>query len=194
MIKTPSNHGLGMANNTREHNGIILHLVLKLAQNLTNVDRVQIEQSVDCYDNNGEMTSHVEPDISIWKFAQWNDSSLMLRSLQVVIEIVHTSRNVAYSTNVIHKIFLAQQTLNEAFIYDYSKKVWLRFTRTSDPKVPLVEQSDWSRLLRKHLNRFDRLTCHVRSASGRTLTPVTCTLSGNVALTLTISWLKFMGF
>lgn len=31
MIKTPSNHGLGMANNNREHNGIILHLVLKLA-------------------------------------------------------------------------------------------------------------------------------------------------------------------
>lgn len=58
---------------------------------------------------------------------------------------------VKHSTEGIDKLFSRSKTLKEAFLYNYEKQIWTRYTRQDDGEIK-SEESDFSLLLNLHLN------------------------------------------
>lgn len=67
-----------------------------------------------------------------------------------MIELVHNSDNERYTKKVIEKAFLYADSLQEAFMYNYEKRVWYRFRRNNGCEMEVCE--DWSEVFKLHLN------------------------------------------
>lgn len=153
-MKNYKDQGLGMANNTAEHNmcfsyirdGIISLFPERFRPN------VQIEVPVD----NPDGFDHVEPDVSVWRYSRYRNDVLYLKGLLLVIEVIHSQQNYVYSKSAVLKCFKYEPTMREGFLFDYEAKVWIRLTRQPDGAI-IDEDSDYSRVLKRHLNPMTRV-------------------------------------
>lgn len=155
MTNNAMRRGLGMANNTTEHNaffrmvleGITSRLPKKYAKN------VQIEVSVK--DPNG--SGHVEPDVSLWRRSRWSAGKLELEDLLLVVEVARSPRNVGYAAKAIMKAFNFEPTMEEGFIFNYQKNEWIRYSRLENGEI-VAEKADWSRVLNRFLDPLTRVS------------------------------------
>lgn len=139
---------LGMANNTYKHNiiafrikqGLISLLPSELEYNVVNEYKIAKPHS----------KNFVEPDISFWQDIKFVGEEIEPSNVLCMIELVHNSDNERYTKKVIEKAFLYADSLQEAFMYNYEKRVWYRFRRNNGCEMEVCE--DWSEVFKLHLN------------------------------------------
>lgn len=105
-------------------------------------------------DPNG--SSHVEPDVSLWRRSRWNAGKLELEELLLVVEVARSPRNVGYSAKSIKKAFDYEPTMKEGFIFNYDKNEWTRYTRLDSGEIE-EEETDWSRVLNRFLDPLTKV-------------------------------------
>lgn len=89
------------------------------------------------------------PDLSIWKVPVCVNSDP--KDPIITIEVTHILRNDKYSEKNIRRTFDLIPSLQEAFIYNYSKQIWVRY-RVENDKVVKEENKDFSHLLSCHFS------------------------------------------
>lgn len=143
-----------MANSTTEHNAFFRMVLEGIASRVPKkyAKNVQIEVSVK--DPNG--SSHVEPDVSLWRRSRWNAGKLELEALFLVVEVARSPRNVGYSAKSIKKAFDYEPTMKEGFIFNYDKNEWTRYTRLDSGEIE-EEETDWSRVLNRFLDPLTKV-------------------------------------
>ncbi len=101
---------------------------------------------------------HRKPDISLWRVqerAMYGDSTPCLSEPLMVVEIVHTSSNVSYSARSVLDMLKANPSIQEAFIYNFTKRTWRRYTRSLVSQTEKgYEESSHSSLLNCDLMQF----------------------------------------
>ena len=140
MKKEQVTQGLGMASPTHTHQKLIGQIHKRYAEKFSN-DQMLLGVAVV------EEPERV-PDISVWKhIGKGDDDSDPL----MTIEITHTMQNDRYSEKSIIETFLYVPTLEEAFIYNYTSEVWIRYRRE---KTGIVKENgkDYSRVMRLFLH------------------------------------------
>lgn len=89
-----------------------------------------IDSTVDEIDwQKGE--KKIRPDISFYADVNTIKDDVKHTNLLLVIEIVNNN-GVSYSKGRIEALFRRSQTLREAFLYNYEKNQWIRFSRKED--------------------------------------------------------------
>lgn len=101
---------------------------------------------------------HRKPDISLWRVqerARFGDTTPCLSEPLMVVEIVHSPSNISYSSRSILDMLKANPSIREAFLYDFTKRAWRRYTRELVASTDKgFEESSHSSLLYCDLMRF----------------------------------------
>ena len=116
--------GLGMAsNNTYTHQVIQTDIVQNY---LVKFGRRDILTETKLSDE-----IKITPDISIWERIERNKKELTPIKPLLTIEITHNIRNDRYSERNVYASFKCFPSLQESFIYNYDKDVWVRYRRAN---------------------------------------------------------------
>lgn len=136
--------GLGMAsNNTYTHQVIQTDIVQNY---LVKFGRRDILTETKLSDE-----IMITPDISIWERIERKGKELTPINVLLTIEITHNIRNDRYSERNVYASFKCFPSLQESFIYNYDKDVWVRYRRTNKG-VEKETGKDFSRLLGCYLH------------------------------------------
>lgn len=136
--------GLGMAsNNTYTHQVIQTDIVQNY---LVKFGRRDILTETKLSDE-----IMITPDISIWERIERNKKELTPIKPLLTIEITHNIRNDRYSERNVYASFKCFPSLQESFVYNYEKDIWVRYRRANEG-VEKETGKDYSRLLGCYLH------------------------------------------
>ena len=136
--------GLGMAsNNTYTHQVIQTDIVQNY---LVKFGRRDILTETKLSDE-----IKITPDISIWERIERNKKELTPIKPLLTIEITHNIRNDRYSERNVYASFKCFPSLQESFVYNYEKDIWVRYRRANEG-VEKETGKDYSRLLGCYLH------------------------------------------
>lgn len=140
--------GLGMAsNNTSTHQVIQTDIVQNY---LVKFGRRDILTETKLSDE-----IKITPDISIWERIERKGKELTPINVLLTIEITHNIRNDRYSERNVYASFKCFPSLQESFIYNYDKDVWVRYRR-ANKGVEKETGKDFSRLLGCYLHTLQK--------------------------------------
>lgn len=140
--------GLGMAsNNTYTHQVIQTDIVQNY---LVKFGRRDILTETKLSDE-----IMITPDISIWERIERKGKELTPVNVLLTIEITHNIRNDRYSERNVYASFKCFPSLQESFIYNYDKDVWVRYRR-ANKGVEKEAGKDFSRLLGCYLHTLQK--------------------------------------
>ncbi len=142
--------GLGMPLPCDNHQDVIYFLFKNLEKKVPKRVRPFLRQNRTADDVKGK--NEIVPDISLFSKMSFDKEKNCWQYSDIVlnIEVVRNS-GVKYSTEGIDKLFKRCKTLKEAFLYNYEKQDWIRYTRQNDGEIK-SEESDFSLLLHLHFN------------------------------------------
>lgn len=140
--------GLGMPLPCDNHQDIIYFLFKNLEKNLPKRARPFLRQNRTADDVKGK--NEIVPDISLFKKMYFDKEKSCWQYSDIVLNIEVVNNNgTKYSKESIEKLFKRCDSLQEAFLYNYESHIWVCYSRLNDFEP---EESDYSRLLRLHLN------------------------------------------
>lgn len=96
----------------------------------------------------------VTPVLSICEKASFVNNKLRLESPYLIVDMIVSTANSLGSNNAVARAMKYQQTIQEGFVFNCHTKTWYRLTRKSNSRNLIIENSDWCRTYRVHLNRF----------------------------------------
>ncbi len=102
------------------------------------------------------------PDVSFYADVNTIKDDVKHTNLLLVIEIVNNN-GVSYSKGRIEALFRRSQTLREAFLYNYEKNQWIRFSRKEDGV--LDEEKDYSTVFGFYMGPIGNSCVDIESTS-----------------------------
>ena len=91
------------------------------------------------------------PDICLWEFVDKDNFETPPQNPLLEIEITHTKQNDKYSENSIKNAFKFVPSLQEAFLYNYTDKIWYRYKKINGQIIKEAKK-DYSSILKCHLH------------------------------------------
>ncbi len=147
--------GLGMPLPCDNHQDVIDFLYGNLWNRLDKKTRPFLKQNRTADEVKGK--NEVVPDISLFSRMNYDEEKNCWQYTGLILNIeVVRDGGAAYSEKSIEKLFRRCDTLKEAFLYNYESHIWSRYTRQGDGEI-IVDVSDFSRLLRLHLNNLAKV-------------------------------------
>ena len=144
MTKEEYLEGLGMPAPTRTHQRIINRINNNFVKRFPSL-------SEHIYPGMGiSEEPEIIPDICLWEFCS-KDIEDDPQNPLLEIEVTHTKQNDRYSENSIRNAFRYVASLKEAFMYNYTDKVWYRYKMINN-QVVKEENQDYSSVLRIYLH------------------------------------------